>query len=185
VVERFCEGRDYRVVVLDNDVISAYERIPLQVIGDGRSTVLRLLKKKQLAFEKAGRDTVLNLKDIRMKMCLKRQGLGFRNIPRKGQYVRLLDNANLSTGGEAIDVTTKIHPTYKNLAIRITKDMGLRLCGVDIICNDITQPLSEYVVVEINGAPGLDNYASLGRKQKQMVQTLYLRVLKALESDRS
>jgi glutathione synthase/RimK-type ligase-like ATP-grasp enzyme len=61
--------------------------------------------------------------------------------------------------------------------------MGLRFCGVDIITSDITQPIRDYVVIEINGAPGLDNYASIGAKQAMAVEGLYLTVLKALEKD--
>ena len=109
--------------------------------------------------------------------------MNLKSILDKGQAVFLLDNANLSTGGDAIDVTDKIHRDFQSLAVRITKDMGLRMCGVDLITSgDISKPLKEYVVIEINSAPGLDNYASIGNKQKERVDELYLRVLKALES---
>jgi D-alanine-D-alanine ligase-like ATP-grasp enzyme len=91
----------------------------------------------------------------------------------------------LSTGGEAVDVTNNLHPSFKELAIRITKDMGLRLCGVDILTNDISVPLKDYVIIEIKGAPGLDNYASMGQAQAKVVESLYLKVLRALENDKS
>ena len=59
--------------------------------------------------------------------------------------------------------------------------MGLRLCGVDIITKDITASANNYIILEINGAPGLDNYASIGAAQADTVDGLYLKVLKALE----
>ena len=62
------------------------------------------------------------------------------------------------------------------------KDMGLRICGVDIIIGgDISEAHDDYVVIEINSAPGLDNYAAIGEKQRAIVDELYLKVLKALE----
>ena len=88
------------------------------------------------------------------------------------------------TGGDAVDVTHAIHPEFKRLAVNITKDMGLRMCGVDIITStDISMPMSDYVVIEINSAPGLDNYASMGVEQQERVDELYLKVLKALEPE--
>ena len=94
---------------------------------------------------------------------------------------QILDNANLSTGGMSYDFTTKIHTDYANLAINITKDMELRLCGVDILTSDISKPISDYIIIEINSAPGLDNYASLGEEQVQIVDNLYLKILQSLE----
>ncbi len=183
LVQRFYAGNDYRIVVLDNEVISAYQRIPLFVIGNGKSSIAELVVQKQEDFVSTERDTEIDLSDFRIMRKLKRQGLNLESILAKGEKVYLLDNANLSTGGDAIDVTDRIHPDFHQLAVRITKDMGLRMCGVDIITsNDISTPMKDYVVIEINSAPGLDNYASIGNKQKDRVDELYLKVLKALEA---
>jgi D-alanine-D-alanine ligase-like ATP-grasp enzyme len=172
-------------VVLDKEVISAYQRIPLFVIGNGRSNVMSLLIQKQRAFARTGRDTEIELDDFRMAEKLRRQRLDFESILPKGQQIYLLDNANLSTGGDAHDVTDKLHHDFKRLAVRITKDMGLRMCGVDIITSDdIAAPFKDYVIIEINSAPGLDNYASIGNTQKARVDNLYLKVLKALASEK-
>jgi len=181
VVERFYNGNDYRIVVLDNDVISAYQRIPLNIIGDGKSSITMLLKKKQEYFNQIGRDTIIDTTDYRFRMKLKRNRYSLRSVLSSGQKLFLLDNANLSTGGDAVDVTEKIHKDYQKLAVQVTKNMGLRMCGVDIITGDISQSLQDYVIIEINSAPGLDNYASIGAKQRKNVDRLYLKVLKALE----
>jgi D-alanine-D-alanine ligase-like ATP-grasp enzyme len=181
LVQRCYSGRDYRIVVLDDDVISAYERIPLSVTGDGASTIEDLLVAKQAEFDGTGRDTEIDISDFRIKRKLKRQRLSLTSIPASGEVIRLLDNANLSSGGDADDVTEEIHADYYQLAVTVTKDMGLRMCGVDIMTNDIRQPMQSYVLLEINSAPGLDNYASIGTKQKANVDELYLKVLRALE----
>ncbi|MBP9701772.1 MAG: cyanophycin synthetase [Candidatus Pacebacteria bacterium] len=182
LVQKPVAGKDYRIVVLDDKVISAYQRIPLSVVGDGKSTIKALLRLKQKNFVASSRDTRIKTDDPRMKDKLKHQGLSFRSIPKRGVRVFLLDNANLSTGGDSIDVTKEIHPAFAKVAIALTKDMGLRLCGVDLmIGGDIKEFLPKnYWVLEINSAPGLDHYAKIGRNQEKVVENLYLQVLEHL-----
>jgi D-alanine-D-alanine ligase-like ATP-grasp enzyme len=174
IVQQPVKGKDYRVVVLDSKVISAYERIPLSVTGDGRSTINRLLQKKQEKFVNTGRDTKIKFDDPRITIKLKNQGLTLNSVIKKGVRIFLLDNANLSTGGDSIDVTEMIHPEFRRIAINLTKDMGLRLCGVDfMIDGDISQPPNKYWILEINSAPGLDHYVKMGKAQEKIVEDLY------------
>lgn len=181
LVQEPVTGKDYRLVVLDGDVISAYERHYLTVVGDGRLSIEELLKKKQRSFEASGRDTRLKLGDWRIKAKLSRQKLTLASVPARGEAVRLLDNANLSAGGDAEDVTEGLHPDFRKLAVRLTRDMGLRLCGVDLMVDgDIRDRLMRYWVIEINAAPGLDNYFAQGKKQERIVEGLYLKLLKSM-----
>jgi len=181
LVQRYYQKNDFRIVVLDDKVISAYQRLPLSVTGDGKSTIQGLLQKKQQDFWYTRRDTAVNRSDFRISQNLRRQRLGFLSVLRKGQKVQLLDNANLSTGGDAIEFTGKIHSDWSRLAVEITAKMGLRLCGVDILTDEITVAPTDYIVLEINGSPGLNNYASTGRAQAELVESLYKKVLYALE----
>ncbi|MBI4094127.1 cyanophycin synthetase [Candidatus Kaiserbacteria bacterium] len=181
LVQRVVRGRDYRIVVLDNKVISAYERIPLSIIGDGRSSVQELLKRKQRKFRRGGRDTRIRLDDIRISHKLGLQKLALRSVPERGKRIYLLDNANLSSGGDAVDVTKPIHPEFKKLAVKLTRDMGLRLSGVDLmVAGDIRNPPKKYWVLEINAAPGLDHYVQTGAAQQKIVENLYLKVLRSM-----
>lgn len=181
LVQKAITGQDYRVVVLDNKIISVYRRIPLNVIGDGRSAIRQLLKRKQAQFVAAGRDTKIKPKDFRILQKLKRQKLSLRSVPKKDERVFLLDNANLSSGGDSIDVTKYIHSEFKQIAIGLTKDMGLRLCGVDLlIAGDIRDKPKKYWVLETNAAPGLDHYVLSGKKQERIVEKMYTKVLKAM-----
>ncbi len=186
LIERYMSGRDYRIVVLDNRVISAYERIPLCVIGDGKSSINRLLKRKQKDFAQAGRDTVINFDDSRIKRKLARQGISLDYCPMKEERIFLLDNANLSGGGESIDVTDVVGEGFKKIAINLVKDMGLRLCGVDLLTETSINgsPKSgRFWIIEINSAPGLDHYASIGKIQQKIVEDLYLQVMEAMDTD--
>ena len=184
IIERYLPGRDYRVVVLDGEIISAYERVALSVVGDGKNSILSLLKKKQKHFISSGRDTRINFSDIRIKLKLKKQGYTFSSILLKGEKIYLLDNANLSTGGDSMDVTNTMSAGFKKIAVNLTRYMGLRIAGVDIMVTngDITKnPKNcKYYIIEINAAPGLDHYVTTGTKQKKIVEDMYLKVLKAL-----
>jgi D-alanine-D-alanine ligase-like ATP-grasp enzyme len=181
LVQRLVRGRDYRVVVLDDKIISAYERVPLNVTGDGRATIARLLAAKQAAFRRAGRDTRLKLDDPRLIEKLRRDGLTMDSIVPKGERVFLLHNANLSSGGDSVDVTRRVHPKFAALAVALTRDMGLRLCGVDLMIDgSISEAPDRFWVLEINSAPGLDHYARSGKAQLRIVERLYLQVLKSM-----
>jgi D-alanine-D-alanine ligase-like ATP-grasp enzyme len=181
LVQRPVSGKDYRIVVLDGEVISAYQRVPLSVIGNGTSSIRALLKAKQKDFVKEGRDTRIKMDDPRILEKLARENKDINSVPKKDERVYLLDNANLSSGGDSLDVTSAMHKSVRKLAIQLTKDMGLRLCGVDMIIEgDIGAPLKKYWILEINAAPGLDHYAAGGTAQKKIVDDLYLQILKSL-----
>ncbi len=183
LVQKPVRGKDYRVVVLDDKIISAYERIPLNVVGNGRSTIARLLDAKRKAFVASSRSSRLNAMDPRIAVKLKHQGLTLNSIPAKGQRVFLLDNANLSTGGDSLDVTMAIHPAFAKFAIDLTRDMGLRLCGVDLMIDgDISEKPDKFWILEINSAPGLDHYAKIGKAQEKIVEDLYTEVLRHMEN---
>ena len=181
LVQREAKGRDYRIVVLDGEIMSAYERLPLGVQGDGKSTINQLLDKKQNHFNVIGRDTIIKKDDIRIIKHLNRLGLTKRSVLLKGRTIALLDNRNLSSGGDAVDATDHIHPSFAQLCIAITRDMGLRYCGVDLMIEgDIQSPVRQYRIIEINAAPGIDHYAHTGHKQKIIVNKMYEKVFRAL-----
>jgi len=115
LVEKEIVGNDYRIVVLDNEIISAYQRIPLTIVGDGKHSILKLLKNKQGEFKNAGRDKTFKIDDDRLRLTLKRERLNFKSILDCGFSLQLLANANLSTGGTSVDVTKDIHHFYKKL----------------------------------------------------------------------
>lgn len=181
LVQRVMTGHDYRIVVLDGRVISAYERFPLTVTGDGRTTVKGLLVRKQRGFNRIERDTEIDLEDRRIAQGLRRRGMTMRSVPAKGAAIQLLPNANLSTGGDAMDVAATLHPEWKTFAKRLARDMNLRYIGIDVISRDaLALPPRDFVVIEVNAAPGVDNYAKIGPRQARIVEDLYRKVLVAL-----
>ncbi len=177
-IQKFYKGNDYRVVVLDQEVLSAYQRVPFYVIGNGELSISELIDKKQQSFISSGRDTILSKIDMRLINKLAQQGLSLNSIPLFNEMIYLQDISNLSVGGEAIELTDKVHVSFAELALCIARDMNLTLCGIDIITNDITRNNNgEYTIIEVNSAPGLDNYAYEGISQEIYVEKLYFEVL--------
>jgi len=180
LVQPIVPGDDYRIVVFESEVVAAYQRLPLAVVGDGRLSVDALLAERARALASAQRDTRLSVGDRRIAARLRRLGLTADSVPAAGERVVLLDNANLSTGGEPVDVTERLHPGYAKLAVDVTRDMGLRCCGVDVLTTGpIDEPPRGHTVLEINPGPGLDHYAALGPAQRARVARLYELILRS------
>jgi D-alanine-D-alanine ligase-like ATP-grasp enzyme len=181
LMQEACPGRDYRLVVLDGEIISGYERVPLAIVGDGRSTVMQLMRERQRGFRTTGRDTEIDFGDHRWRANLTRLRLKPTSVLTRGRSISLLEVANLSCGGEAIDVTEKVHPFFAKVAARAAASLDLRFAGIDIIAPDITRQTAPYFVLEVNSAPGLDHYAGQGEAHERHIDDLYLRVLRAIE----
>lgn len=179
VVEEAVQMPDYRIVALDGQLISAYERVPLGVVGNGTLTIKQLLMDLQTQFEEDGRDTILTIGDPRHIAQLARQGLHLETVLPFGKTVTIADISNLSAGGSSVDVTERIAQEWVDLAAYVADNFNLRLLGLDLACEDITDGTSPYSVLEVNSTPGLDHYASSGEAQKIIVDDLYTAVLNA------
>jgi cyanophycin synthetase len=165
MVEKFLPGSDYRLLVVGDKLIAAARRDPPHVIGDGVHTVKTLVDKVN-ADPKRGDGHATSLTKIRFDEIavarLDLQGLTPDSIPEKGRRVILRNNANLSTGGTATDVTDDVHPEVAARAIAAAQVVGLHVCGVDVVAESVLQPLEEQSggVVEVNAAPGLRMHLS-------------------------
>ncbi|AEB83153.1 cyanophycin synthetase [Alicycliphilus denitrificans] len=160
MVERFLPGHDFRLLVVGHQLVAAARREPPQVLGDGVHTIRELVDiVNQDPRRGSGHGTALTkirLDDIAIAR-IAAEGLAPESVPAQGQRVVLRNNANLSTGGSATDVTDDVHPEVAARAIEAAQTIGLHICGVDVICESILHPLEEQNggIVEVNAAPGL------------------------------
>ncbi|WPB57867.1 cyanophycin synthetase [Xylophilus sp. GOD-11R] len=165
IVERFLPGYDYRLLVVGNRLVAASRRDPPQVIGDGVHTVRELVDEVNRDPRRGdGHATALTrirFDDIAV-LRLSTQGLVPESVPDKGRRVILRNNANLSTGGTATDVTDDVHPDVAARAVAAAQMVGLHICGVDVVCETVLRPLEEQSggIVEVNAAPGLRMHLS-------------------------
>jgi cyanophycin synthetase len=160
IVERYLAGHDYRLLVIGNKLVAAARRTPPQVTGDGVHSIAALVD--QINRDPLRGDghatslTKIRLDDIALATLAKR-GYTVDTIPPKGARVVLRNNANLSTGGTATDVTDDVHPEMAARAVEAAQMVGLDICGVDVVCENVITPLEAQGggIVEVNAAPGL------------------------------
>lgn len=185
ILQPLLPGRDYRVVVLGDEIISAYERIPLNVCGDGQRSIAELLREKADAVRQArGWSATVPIDDPRIEAKLRRSGLAWNIVPEANEIIYLLDNANLSSGGDAVDYTGCVAPDIGKLCVDVSVAMGLKLCGVDLIVQGNIEESGNFVqILEVNSSPGLDNYAAIGTMQQNIVHELYRKVLCYIENN--
>ncbi|XVJ61926.1 MAG: cyanophycin synthetase [Sphingopyxis sp.] len=160
IVERELPGRDHRILVVAGQVVAVAERVPAQVVGDGKASIEALIARVNSDPRRGvGHEAVLTRlnADDAMIAFLNARGLDLGSIPACGTVVALRGTANLSTGGTAIDRTDVIHPDNVAIAIEAAAMIGLDVAGIDLMTPDITQSVRETGggIVEVNAAPGL------------------------------
>ncbi|MGZ3928875.1 MAG: cyanophycin synthetase [Mucilaginibacter sp.] len=159
IVERFITGYDFRVLVIDNKMVAAALRDPAHIIGDGNSTVQQLIDLENTDPRRGyGHENVLTLiaVDRDTMDLLDKKGYTLETVPAKGEKVFVKSTANLSTGGTSVDVTDHVHPHNIFICERISKIIGLDICGIDIMAQNLSEPLTDTggVILEVNAAPG-------------------------------
>jgi cyanophycin synthetase len=159
VVERYVTGKDFRILVVNNQVVAVAERVPAHVIGDGERTVAQLVEQTNLDPRRGvGHEKILTriAIDAQTEEVLEKQGLTLESVPEAGAFVQLKLTGNMSTGGTSIDRTDDIHPDNVEIARQAAMVVGLDVAGIDFITTDITQSVRETngAIVEVNAGPG-------------------------------
>lgn len=159
IIEEHIEGQDYRVVVIGKSHAGTALRRPARIIGDGRSTISQLIDQKRSERSQnpfvADADFELT---SNMAFLLRCAGFDENTLLPKGRTWQLHDIANISAGGDTIDVSTAIHPDFQDIAVRATYAVpGLRYSGVDLLVPDISKPAAgqKFAVIEVNSTPDL------------------------------
>lgn len=159
ICERFITGFDFRILVINHKFICAALRTPASVVGDGVHTIQWLMDETNKDPKRGfGHEKVLTqIKVDRFtEKMLEDAGYTMETIPATDELVLLKPTANLSTGGTSTDVTDEVHPTNITIAERISKIIGLDICGIDVMAPDLREPITENggAVLEVNAAPG-------------------------------
>ncbi len=159
IVEKFITGHDFRVLIIDNKLVAAAKRVPAHVVGNGKHTIEELIIETNKNPRRGyGHENVLTEIEIDRDTedLLEKLNYTVDTIPKNDEIVYLKSTANLSTGGTSVDVTDMMHPENIFLCERISRVIGLDICGVDIMAENLTQPLKENggCILEVNAAPG-------------------------------
>ena len=140
-------------------MVAAAKRTPAHVIGNGQDSIQTLINAVNADPRRGyGHENVLTMIKVNemTKKIIKSKNYTLETVLEKDEVLHLKDTANLSTGGTATDVTDMVHPENIFMAERISKVIGLDICGIDIITTDISKPLRETAgaVLEVNAGPG-------------------------------
>lgn len=159
IVERYIVGEDFRLLVIDYKLVAAAKRTPAGITGDGKSTIQQLIDQVNADPRRGyGHEKVLTQisVDAMTKAILEQEGKSLDTVLPEGEWMKLKDTANLSTGGTSTDVTDLVHPYNIFMAERIARIIGLDICGIDIMTTDISTPLHETggAILEVNAGPG-------------------------------
>ncbi len=159
IVEKHIVGEDYRLLVINYKLVAAALRTPAHVVGNGKDTIQQLIDKVNEDPRRGyGHEKVLTMIKVNemTETILELNNYTLETVLPEGEFLKLKDTANLSTGGTATDVTHIVHPANVFMAERISKIIGLDICGIDIMTSDISLPLSETggAVLEVNAGPG-------------------------------
>jgi cyanophycin synthetase len=158
LVERFIPGNEHRLLVVGQKVVAAARGESLWVTGDGTSTVSQLCDSQINIDPRRGESEEFPLSPVKpaesdgVKLDLQRQGLTPDSVPQAGQKVLIQLNGNV-----ADDVTDLVHPDVAYMAALAARVVGLDIAGIDLVCEDISQPLDAQrgAIIEVNSSPGL------------------------------
>ena len=160
LIEEFIEGKEYRIFVIDNEVVGILHRVPANVVGDGNKTIRELVEiKNQDPLRGKGYRTPLEKIQLgeAEAMFLKSQHKTFDDVPQNGEVVYLRENSNISTGGDSIDFTDDIPDSYKQIAIQAASALNVKITGLDMMIKDyhLEAKPDNYAIIELNFNPAI------------------------------
>ncbi|MHC0552911.1 ATP-grasp domain-containing protein [Salinicoccus sp. CNSTN-B1] len=132
ILEEFIPGEEYRIYVLNGEVIAGLNRLPANVIGDGVNSLRKLIKIKNAERQQIPSVRGRSIKiDSEVKRNIKDYDYNLDSIPQKGERILLRKNSNLSTGGDPVDATDILDVKVKEVAVKAAKsvpDSGSMWC---------------------------------------------------------
>ncbi len=156
IVEERVRGVDLRIVVIDYQVVAAATRLPPQITGDGRSTVQSLIAHLSRRREAATHGESSIPIDAETERCVRAAGRRMDEVLGAGETLEVRKTANLHTGGTIHDVTSRLHPTLADAAVRAARALEIPVVGLDFIVPDVEG--ADYAIIEANERPGLANH---------------------------
>jgi D-alanine-D-alanine ligase-like ATP-grasp enzyme len=184
LIQRQIKGRDYRILVIDQEVVAVLESEPPSIVGNGNCTIQQLIEELNAdpdrTADKDERKPMMKVQiDEEVMRILATQGHTLMTKPTLGEQVYLRRNGNDYTGGINIDRTDEICTENIEIALHTTQVLGLDVAGLDVRTQDISIPLteSEGAILEVNVLPGIDGHVMPVKGKPRDVIEKYLKYL--------
>ena len=156
IVEHFIPGVEHRLLVVGSHMVACAQGEYIYVTGNNRQTVAELIDVQiNSDARRGGSETLPNntiLIDLTVLAQLAQEGATPQTVPAEGRRVLVK-----RTGTHGADVTESVHPEIAAVAVRAARAVGLDVAGIDLVAQDITQPLIAQgaMVCEVNAGPQL------------------------------
>lgn len=164
IVEKHIAGCDIRVNVIGGRAVAACIRIPANVVGNGRNTIRELVDEKNRIRRRNPAHLMMS-EYIKRFDLLDNSGTPLTRIPEDGERVWLSSVANVSVGGEGVQLAEHLDPRILQMAERASAAFpGVHHVGVDVIVPEYDRPEDcEPYIIEVNtnsatSAPVFPNY---------------------------
>ena len=128
LVEQVVAGSAYQAMVLNGKVVSVIERIPENVVGDGRSTIGQLVENKKLTIGRNEHQTLIS------------QGVDLDNVGQRGIQTLLRYDAFSGTNFDSYDALDDIDVSYIEILQKIANKLKMRDGFIDIVISNLYQP---------------------------------------------
>jgi len=156
-IESMIPGENYRILIFKNKIIDVLLRKPAFVIGDGKSSIEKLIKIKNITKRKQNQKQIKI--DFGLTKYLEKNKLTLTSIPKKDIVVQLRRSCNMALGGETERIpTSEIHPKNLKMFIDACSLFHLSFAGLDFISQDIKEYYKSIYcgINEINRNPSMD-----------------------------
>ncbi len=168
------DGSEHRVFCLDDETIFATRKADFSLEGDGRASLVQLIRAHNVELKGTGVSAVDE--KTALAALAARHKLGGDHVPAKGERIILAGRRNLSAGSDVADFTTDVPQPLADVALKATKAIGLRVAGIDVFDVSPARDLSDLVVVEVNGNPGMQSIEAIGRDD--LIDDIWTTILK-------
>lgn len=152
IVEKYINGKDYRLYVVDDQVVAAILRVPPNITGDGINSIEALIdiKNQERSLNPRLATTPIKI-DQELVDYIGKSGYDLQTIPEKGELIYLSDKCNISIGGDPIDVFDELSDEMKELAVKALRAIpGLVHGAVDLMIEKAKDGREKGYIIELN-----------------------------------
>lgn len=183
IVQEFIDAGEVRVVLLDGEIIQAYKRDFVNIVGDGFKTIKQLIDAKNDKFLERERNTVIDISDTQIQNIFIKNGYTSEIVLPNEYRLNLSYGRNLSKGGEYEFIEYKFNDVFRDVLKRVSKATGLRLVGFDLfIFKDVEflKEIEDISFIEYNASPDMENNFYYDSDYQGLLHEIYKRIFDAM-----
>lgn len=162
IIEEFIsDSFVFRATVIDFNSVFCVQQVPANVIGDGFSTIEKLIEiknKNRGSTDQKGIILYKILKDKTTEKLLQEKKYNYQTILKKDELFYLQKDSFLKLGGDLIEVTPNVHPDNIQLFKDLVRFFDIKVTGIDFIAKDITVSWKKQkcAILELNSLPCIE-----------------------------